>query len=81
MNRAAEAAIAPAPGPSGARRKIMQNTFSTTKANVLKSLGEPKSRKAYGNGKEKIEWACGCSFDETDANGSGILFACEKHAG
>jgi len=59
---------------------MSQNTFSTTKASVVATLGKPMSRHAYGSkGKEKIEWACGCSFDETE-NGSGVLFACEKHA-
>ena len=58
----------------------MPETYSTTKSNVLKSLGVPTSRKTFDRGKEKIEWACGCSFDETDTQGSGILFACEDHS-
>lgn len=58
----------------------MSETYSTTKQNVLKSLGTPKNREAFERGKEKIEWACGCSFDETDTQGNGVLFVCEKHS-
>lgn len=58
----------------------MKHNYATSKRNVLKTLGPPQSRKAYKGGKEIIEWACGCSFDETSTNGDGILFACEKHS-
>lgn len=58
----------------------MSETYSTTKKNALKSLGEPKSRKAFERGKETIEWSCGCSFHETDTQGGGVLFACEEHS-
>lgn len=58
----------------------MSETYSTTKKNALDSLGTPKGRQAFERGKEKIEWPCGCSFDETDTQGSGILFACEEHS-
>jgi len=60
----------------------MSENFSTTYANALESLGEPKSKEKFPKRDTEhviARWSCGCEFHETEA-GSGILFACEQHS-